>query len=116
MVYVQGFDFRPEFKLLIFFIYYGIAVALGFIFVTIGSRNANDNGQKLVEYFICESFGVDITDPCILDVNHQETQALISGAYFAYTLGPYATLVFIFPIDKVKRKWKSWRESKTGNS
>ena len=115
LIITQGFDFRPEFKLLVFFFYNAFTVALSFLLFTIGTRNANDNVQKLTEYFICESYGVDVNDPCTLEVNRQSTQALTTVPYLALTLGPYATLWFIFPVDVAKKKWKAWRECVNAN-
>lgn len=70
---------------------------------TIGSRNVFQNQQGLKNYFTCEALGLDPVDPCILE--HRD-HALIIAAFVVYTLGPYATLVYIIPMDKIKDQWR----------
>ena len=93
--------------MLVFYLYYAFGVALSFILFTIGSRNASQDQQGLIDYFTCEAFGIDSNDPCILNVDHTETLAFTSVAYFGHAMGPYATLIFIFPINKIREKWRN---------
>ena len=55
-----------------------------------------------MDYFICEAFGTNINDPCVFAVNRRGIQAIATATYGMYMIGPYATLVFIVPMDKLK--------------
>ena len=60
--------------------------------------------KDYIDYFTCEGFGIDSNDPCILNVDRTETLTFTSIAYFGHAMGPYATLIFIFPINKIREK------------
>ena len=83
---------------------------MGLIFFTIGSRDIAEDQIGFRDYFVCEAFGADPEDPCIFEVDRRVNQAFTTASYAtAYTLGPYATLVYIVPIDKVKNQWRKWK-------
>ena len=103
---MQGHNFKAESKLLVFFLYFAIAVALSLIFFTIGSRNIAQYQQGFMDYFVCEAFGVDPDNPCVFEVDRRGDQAFTIASYAMYALGPYVTLVYIVPVDKVKEKWR----------
>ena len=71
------------------------------------TRNASQDQQDLIAYFICESYGIDLTDPCLLKVDRSGAQAFNTTAYIGVVLGPYAILIFIVPINKIIKKWRN---------
>ena len=103
---MQGGNFRGECKLLGFLFYFAFAVAMNLMLFTIGSRNVFKNQQGLKNYFTCEAFGSDPGDPCILETDRHRDHALTIAAFVVYTIGPYATLVYAIPMEKIKHQWK----------
>ena len=94
---------------MVFFFYFAFVNALSLIFFTIGSRDIAEDQIGFGNYFVCEAFGADPEDPCVFEVNRQGDQAFTIASYATYTLGPYATLLYTVPIDKVKNQWRKWK-------
>ena len=103
---MQHDNLKAECRLLVFLFYFAFAVALNLMLFTIGSRNIFQNQQGLKNYFACEAFGSDPDNPCILEVDRHTDHALTAAAFVVYTIGPYATLVCVIPMDKVKDRWR----------
>ena len=61
-----------------------------------------------MEYFNCQSFGVDPDNPCVLEVDRH--WSLITSLVFSilFMFAPYITMVYIMPVDKLKEKWQMW--------
>lgn len=62
-----------------------------------------------MDYFACEALGQDPEDPCIFEVDRRKEQAFTIASYASLAIGPYAILVYAIPIDKVRKKWKTWK-------
>ena len=73
---------------------------------TIGSRSVFQNQQGLKNYFTCEAFGSDPDDPCILEIDRYRDRAITTAGFVVYTIGPYVTLVYAVPMDKMKDQWR----------
>lgn len=82
---------------------------MSMIFFTIGSRDIAEGQVGFRDYFVCEAFGADPEDSCVFEVDRQMNQAFTIASYVAYTLGPYSTLLYTVPIDKVKIQWRKWQ-------
>ena len=82
---------------------------MSMIFFTIGSRDIAEDQTGFRDYFVCEAFGADLEDPCVFEVDRQVNQAFTIASYVSYALGPYSTLVYIVPINKVKNQWRKWK-------
>ena len=101
--------FRAEMKLLCFFFYFSFAAIFSFTFLVIVFQNIFRDQQLLFEYYSCEAFGTDPSDPCVLQVDRRRDQTLIMLSNLMLIFAPYVTLIYIVPVNKV-RKWKllSW--------
>ena len=71
--------------------------------------------QVFASYFACEAIGKDTDNPCSLDVNRQQQQAFTIVSFAMYTIGPYVALVYIVPVDKVKKKLGSLKTLTAAN-
>ena len=117
--HIQGKNYRAESRLLVFFLYFVIANSLSLIFFTIGSQNVEREQQAFASYFACEALGKDSDNPCPFDVNRQQQQAFTLVSFAMYTIGPYVALVYIVPLDKVKKKLeslKTWTVTNTSTA
>ena len=101
---MQGGNLRGECRLLAFLFYFAFAVGVNLILVAIG--NVSQNQQGLENYFTCEAFGLDPDDPCILETDRHREHALTIAGLVVYTIGPYATLVYATPVEKIKYQWR----------
>ena len=54
---------------------------------------------------MCEAFGLNPDNPCILEVDRHIDYALTVLAGIVINLAPYVALVYIIPLDKVKAQW-----------
>ena len=74
-----------------------------------GSRDAPQNLQRIYDYFSCEALGIgnDIDSMCSFDVDRVEEQAFTNASFLMYTLGPFSTLVYVIPVDKMRNKLES---------
>ena len=81
-----------------------------------GSRNAPQNLRRLYDYFSCEVLGINGDNPCTFDVDRIEEQAFTIASFLAYTLGPYSTLVYVIPVDRVKDKLGTLKSKSTVHS
>ena len=95
-------NLRAEFRLLVFLFYFAFAVALNLILYTNGLRYAFQNQQEFEDYFMCEAFGSNPDDPCVLEVDRHIDHALTLLAITIQNLAPCVALVYIIPVDKVK--------------
>ena len=102
---MQGGNLRAEVRLLVFLFYFAFAVALNLILYTNGLRHAFQNRQKFEDYFMCEAFGSNPDDPCVLEVDRHIDHALTLLAITIQNLAPCVALVYIMPVDKVKAQW-----------
>jgi hypothetical protein len=111
---LQGGNIRAEIRLLILFLFYfAFAVVLNLILYTIGLRNAFQYQQGLNDYFMCEAFGFDPDNPCVLELDQHRDHALTIFAIIIQSFAPCVALVYIIPVDKVKARWnKSLTNSK----
>ena len=98
-----------------FFFYYAFANALSLIFFTIGSQNVDEDQQGFASYFACEALGNNPDSPCDFDVNRQQQQAFTIASFVMYTMGPYVALVYVIPLDKVKKKLESLKTLSVNN-
>ena len=57
-----------------------------------------------MEYFNCQSFGVDPDKPCVLEVDRRWAQITALVVKILLMLAPYVTMVYIVPVDKFKEK------------
>ena len=116
--YIQAKNIRAETRLLVFFFYFAISTALSLMLLLAGSRNASQNLQGIYDYFSCEVRGIngDNINPCTFDVDRIEEQAFSIASFVAYTLGPYSTLVYVIPVDKVKDKLGTLKSKSTAHS
>ena len=94
---------------MVFVFYFAFVNTFSLIFFTIGSRDVSQNQTGFEDYFVCEAFGADPEDSCVFEVDRQADQTFTIASYVTYTMGPYATLVYTVPIDKVKNRWKKWK-------
>ena len=106
---------KAETKLLIFFFYFAIASALSLVLIIVGSRNATQEEQGFMEYFACKALGEDPENPCLFTVDRREGQAFTIASLAFYAMGPYAALVYVIPLDKIKERW-AIRSKSTQNS
>ena len=104
----ESSNLRAECKLLVFFFYFALAAALSLIFFTIGSQNISQDQEGFTQYFACEALGVNLNNPCVFTVDRLRQQAFTIASFVMYTMGPYLTLVFIVPVNKMKEKWETW--------
>ena len=107
MYYIKGKNFRAESRLLVFFFYFAFAAALSLIFFTIGSQRIDKDRQHFASYFACEALGNDADSPCTFDVNREQQQAFNIASLVGYTMGPSMAMVYVIPLDKVKKKLES---------
>ena len=114
ILFMQEINFRAESKLMCFFMYFSITAVISLSLVTVGLRNISQNQQLFVKYFECQSFGVDPNKPCILEVDHRLDQAFILMFTVLLMFAPYATMVYIIPVDKFKEKWQQWMKKRSG--
>ena len=105
-IIMQHGNRKAECRLLVFLFYFAFASGLTLMLFTIGSGNVFQNQQGLKNYFACEALGSDPDNPCVLEVNRYRDHALKVIALTVYTIGPYATLVYVIPVDKVKDQWR----------
>lgn len=105
-IIMQRGNRKAECRLLVFLFYFAFAAGLNLMLFTIGSGNVFQNQQGLKNYFACEALGSDPDNPCVLEVNRHRDHALTVTAFIVYTIGPYATLVYVIPVDKVKDQWR----------
>jgi hypothetical protein len=54
---------------------------------------------------MCEAFGFDPDNPCVLEVDRHRDHALTILAITVQNLAPCVALVYIIPVDKVKAQW-----------
>ena len=106
-------NLTAESKLLVFVFYFAFASALSLIFSTIGLRNISKNHEGFSRYFACEAIGKHPDSPCVLTVNRLGQQALNIASFVTYTMGPYATLIYVIPVNKVKENWRIWKNKST---
>lgn len=64
-----------------------------------------------MEYFACEALGEDPENPCPFTVDRQEGQAFTIASFAFYAMGPYATLVYVIPLEKLKERWATKSKS-----
>ena len=102
---MQGVNLRAECRLLIFLFYFAFGVAMNLILVTVGLRNAFQDEEGFKNYFMCEAFGSDPDDPCVLEVDRHRDHALMIVAIIVQSFAPCVSLVYIIPVDKVKTQW-----------
>ena len=63
---------------------------------------------------MCEAFGSDPDDPCVLEVDRHRDHAFTILAIIVHSFAPCVALVYIVPVDKVKAQWnKSHTQSKS---
>ena len=55
-------------------------------------------------------------DPCILEVDHRGDHTFVVAAFIVYAMGPFVTLVYILPVDKVKTVFKEWKNKLSDTS
>ena len=105
---MQGKSFRAEIKLLCYFVYYFIISVFSLSFATVIIRNVSQDRRLFMEYFNCQSFGVDPNNPCVLEVDRH--WSLITSVILSilFMFAPYITMVYIVPVDKLKEKWQMW--------
>ena len=102
---LQGGNLRAECRLLVFLSYFAFALALSLILYTNGLRNAFQYQQGFNDYFMCEAFGSNPDNPCILKVDRYTDQVLTILANIIHNLAPCVALVYIIPVEKVKAQW-----------
>lgn len=110
---LQKNNYRAEAKLLCFFFYFSFATIFSLTVYAIGFRNALQDQQEFINYFSCEAFGVNPSSPCVLGVDRRRDQALIIASGTMPFFAPYITLIYIVPVDKLKEKWRIWRNHVT---
>jgi hypothetical protein len=54
---------------------------------------------------MCEAFGSNPDNPCVLEVDRYRDHALTVLALTIQSLAPFVALVYIIPVDKVKARW-----------
>ena len=54
---------------------------------------------------MCEAFGSNLDDPCVLEVDRHIDHALTILAGILHNLAPCVALVYIIPMDKVRAQW-----------
>ena len=106
-------NLTAESKLLVFFFYFAFASALSLILFTIASRNISKDQEGFSRYFACEAIGQHPDSPCVLTVNRLGQQALNIASFVMYTMGPYATLIYVIPVNRVKENWRIWKNKST---
>ena len=105
---MQGKSFRAETKLLCYLVYFSITSVFSLSFATVIIRNVSQDHRLFMEYFNCQSFGVDPDNPCVLEVD-RHWSLIISLIYsILFMFAPYITMVYIIPVDKLKEKWQIW--------
>ena len=105
---MQGKSFRAETKLLCYLVYFCISTIIGLSFVTVVVRNTPKDRKLFMEYFTCQSFGVDPDNPCVLEVDRRWAQITALIVYIWLMFAPYVTMIYIVPVDKFKEKWQMW--------
>ena len=105
---MQEKNFRAETKLLCYLVYYSISTIIGLSYVTVVIKNAPKDRELFMEYFNCQSFGVDPDKPCVLEVGRRWAQITSLIVYILSMFAPYVTMIFIIPVDKFKEKWQMW--------
>ena len=105
---MQGKSFRAETKLLCYLVYVCISTVIGLSFVTVVVRNTPKDRKLFMEYFNCQSFGVDPDNPCVLEVDHRWVQIINLIVGILLMLAPYVTMIYIVPVDKFKEKCQMW--------
>jgi hypothetical protein len=54
---------------------------------------------------MCEAFGSDPDNPCVLELDRHRDHALDILALTIQSFAPCVALVYIIPVDKVKARW-----------
>ena len=55
-------------------------------------------------------------DPCVLEVDRRGDHTFVVAAFIVYAMGPFVTLVYILPVDKVKTVFKEWKNKLSDTS
>ena len=105
---MQGKSFRAEIKLLCYFVYYFIISVFSLSFATVIIRDVPQDRRLFMEYFNCQSFGVDPNNPCVLEVDRHWSLITSVILPILFMFAPYITMVYIVPVDKLKEKWQMW--------
>ena len=104
---LQGRNFTAEFKLLCFFFYFSIATVCGLALIGVSAGRSYQDQQLYSDYFLCETFGIDSDNPCVLEVNGYRVQSFIVAINAMFTLTPYVILIYILPVEKLVKRVKT---------
>ena len=95
---LQGRNFTAEFKLLCFFFYFSITTICGLALIGVRSGRSYQNQLLYSDYFLCETFGIDADDPCVLEVDGYKDQSLLLATSAMLIFAPCIILIYILPV------------------
>ena len=99
-----------ERKLLIILCYYVLLVAISLTAFTVTLRRSGLYFTALLEYWRCETTGVDPENPCNRASFEEQTYpGLTTLAYVLLWTFPAVNLIFAVNISEIKKKFNTWR-------
>ena len=111
---IQNINVSAESKLLVFFIYFALAIGIDLIIIMVGIRISIQQQQGITNYFSCEALGVNVDDPCVLEVSRLKSRVLITLTNVFGAITPYVILIYIVPVKKIKDVFGTWRKRLIG--